>query len=142
MLYTIAGAAERTGLHPTTLRDYCRRGLVTPLRDSAARRLFAEDDLRRIRGLPGECAALPGACRGSRVTTWADVHGAAQHVHLSVHALRKMVERHTVPHGRAGRKLPFSLEELDAWVRARGSTAQQHGQGQSRNDEAEEIAGV
>lgn len=47
--YLIRAAAERALVSPDTVRDYCRRGLLEPIRDSAGRRLFTEEDIRRVR---------------------------------------------------------------------------------------------
>lgn len=48
-LYTIATAAEKAGVSVGTVRNYCRLGLVTPLRDSSNRRLFRPSDVKAIR---------------------------------------------------------------------------------------------
>jgi len=45
----IGVAAERAGVSPGTARSYCRQGLLDPVRDSSGRRLFSEDDIRRLR---------------------------------------------------------------------------------------------
>jgi len=47
--YLIRSAAEQAGIAPETVRDYCRKKLLNPLRDSAGRRLFTDPDIRRIR---------------------------------------------------------------------------------------------
>ena len=47
--YLIGAAAAKAGVAPGTVRDYCRRGLLEPLRDSAGRRLFTETDITRVR---------------------------------------------------------------------------------------------
>ena len=47
--YLIGSAAKQDGLSSQTVRDYCRRGRVKPLRDSAGHRLFTNEDIRRIR---------------------------------------------------------------------------------------------
>ena len=47
--YLIGSAAQQAGLSPQTVRDYCRQDLVTPIRDSAGRRLFTSSDVCRIR---------------------------------------------------------------------------------------------
>ena len=43
--------ADRTGLSAGTIRDYCRLGLLEPVRDSSGRRLFAEEDVQRARSI-------------------------------------------------------------------------------------------
>lgn len=47
--FLIGEAAKQAGLSPQTLRDYCRQGLVRPIRDSAGRRLFTASDVIHIR---------------------------------------------------------------------------------------------
>ena len=47
--YLIGEAAKQAGLSPQTVRDYCRRGLVDPIRDSAGRRLFTDQHVTQIR---------------------------------------------------------------------------------------------
>jgi DNA-binding transcriptional MerR regulator len=48
-LSLIRSAAEQAGIAPDTVRDYCRQGLLDPIRDSSGRRLFTPSDVRRIR---------------------------------------------------------------------------------------------
>ena len=47
--YLIRSVADQVGLAPETIRSYCNRGLLTPIRDSSGRRLFTEEDIERIR---------------------------------------------------------------------------------------------
>ena len=47
-LYVISVAARLTGLHPQTLRQYDRAGLVTPLRLSGHIRLYSQADIERL----------------------------------------------------------------------------------------------
>ena len=47
--YLTSAAAKLALVSPQTVRDYCRRGLLEPIRDSAGRRLFTDIDVRRIR---------------------------------------------------------------------------------------------
>ena len=47
--YLTCRAAERAGISPDTVRTYCRAGLISPFKDSSGRRLFADDDVRRLR---------------------------------------------------------------------------------------------
>lgn len=46
---TISAAARQAGVHPDTIRSYCRLNLLHPQRDSAGRRLFSDQDVQRIR---------------------------------------------------------------------------------------------
>jgi len=48
-LFLVSDVAEKVGISADTVRNYCRRGLLTPIRDSSGRRLFTEADVRRIR---------------------------------------------------------------------------------------------
>ena len=48
-LYLIRSAADQAGVAPETVRNYCRQGLLNPIRDSSGRRLFTLEDIRRIR---------------------------------------------------------------------------------------------
>ena len=45
-MYLIGAAAAGAGV---STRSYCRQGLLDPVRDSSGRRLFSEDDIRRLR---------------------------------------------------------------------------------------------
>jgi MerR family transcriptional regulator/heat shock protein HspR len=56
-LYVISVAAELSGLHPQTLRQYDRLGLVSPLRTSGRNRRYSLRDiasLRMVQRLVGE----------------------------------------------------------------------------------------
>jgi MerR family transcriptional regulator/heat shock protein HspR len=48
-LFSIAVAAELTGLHPQTLRLYEREGLVDPARSSGGIRRYSPNDIDRLR---------------------------------------------------------------------------------------------
>lgn len=47
-LYMIGVASRLCGVHPQTLRQYERLGLVVPARVGAKNRLFSEADIRRV----------------------------------------------------------------------------------------------
>jgi MerR family transcriptional regulator, heat shock protein HspR len=47
-LFSIAVAAELTGLHPQTLRIYEREGLVDPARSVGGTRRYSTDDIDRL----------------------------------------------------------------------------------------------
>ena len=47
-LYMIGDAAEMCGVHPQTLRQYERLGLVVPSRAGAKNRLYSDNDIRRV----------------------------------------------------------------------------------------------
>lgn len=48
-VYMIGIAAEMCGVHPQTLRQYERLGLVIPSRAGAKNRLYSDDDIQRVR---------------------------------------------------------------------------------------------
>ncbi len=48
-VYMIGVASELCGVHPQTLRQYERLGLVTPSRVGAKNRLYSEADIARVR---------------------------------------------------------------------------------------------
>lgn len=48
-LYMIGVAAQLCGIHPQTLRQYERLGLVIPSRVGAKNRLYSEADIQRVR---------------------------------------------------------------------------------------------
>lgn len=65
-VYVISVAAELAGVHPQTLRQYERKGLLSPARtDGGSRRYSAADieDLRRIQQLTSEGVNLAGVTR-------------------------------------------------------------------------------
>lgn len=48
-LYVMSIAAELVGTHPQTLREYERRGLVSPKRTGGGNRRFANSDIARLK---------------------------------------------------------------------------------------------
>jgi MerR family transcriptional regulator, heat shock protein HspR len=65
-VYVISVFAEIAGVHPQTLRNYERSGLLHPQRTSGGSRRFSEDDLaalRRIQELTNEGVNLEGVKR-------------------------------------------------------------------------------
>lgn len=48
-LYVISIAAQLAGLHPQTLRQYDRMGLVSPGRTVGQNRLYSQRDINRLR---------------------------------------------------------------------------------------------
>ena len=48
-VYVISVAAEIAGVHPQTLRNYERSGLLDPSRTSGGSRRFSDADLNRLR---------------------------------------------------------------------------------------------
>jgi MerR family transcriptional regulator/heat shock protein HspR len=47
--YVISVAAELAGMHPQTLRQYDREGLVTPTRTPGGARRYTDEDIARLR---------------------------------------------------------------------------------------------
>jgi len=48
-LFFISTAAEQLGMHPQTLRKYERLGLIRPSRTVGSMRLYAREELERLR---------------------------------------------------------------------------------------------
>ena len=69
-VYVISVFAELAGVHPQTLRNYERNGLLRPQRTSGGSRRFSEADLaalRRIQDLTNEGVNLEGVKRIMRL---------------------------------------------------------------------------
>ena len=65
-VYTISVAAQLSDLHPQTLRQYDRLGLVCPQRVNGRNRLYSERDVERLREiaeLSAEGVSLVGVQR-------------------------------------------------------------------------------
>jgi MerR family transcriptional regulator/heat shock protein HspR len=65
-VYVISVAAELAGMHPQTLRQYERRGLLQPARTQGGNRRYSDDDievLRRVAELAAEGMNLEGIRR-------------------------------------------------------------------------------
>jgi MerR family transcriptional regulator, heat shock protein HspR len=65
-VYVISVAADLVGMHPQTLRNYERTGLLDPSRTSGGSRRFSDEDialLRRIQQLTSEGHNLEGVRR-------------------------------------------------------------------------------
>jgi MerR family transcriptional regulator/heat shock protein HspR len=65
-LYVISVAAELAGMHPQTLRQYERRGLLNPARTQGGNRRYSDDDievLRRVAELAEQGLNLEGIRR-------------------------------------------------------------------------------
>lgn len=65
-VYAISVAAQLSGLHPQTLRQYDRLGLVCPTRVGGRNRLYSHADIQRLReiaGLSAEGLSLEGIRR-------------------------------------------------------------------------------
>jgi MerR family transcriptional regulator/heat shock protein HspR len=65
-VYVISVAAELAGMHPQTLRQYERRGLLNPARTQGGNRRYSDEDievLRRVAELASEGMNLEGIRR-------------------------------------------------------------------------------
>jgi MerR family transcriptional regulator/heat shock protein HspR len=75
-LFSIAAAAELAGMHPQTLRQYDRLGLVSPTRTAGRTRRYSMKDvvqLREISRLSSEGLNLEGIRRILELETQVDV---------------------------------------------------------------------
>jgi MerR family transcriptional regulator/heat shock protein HspR len=95
-VYVISVFAELAGVHPQTLRNYERSGLLHPERTSGGSRRFSEADLaalRRIQELTNEGVNLEGVKRIMALEAEVDdLHGEIQT--LSDEARRKLEQTH------------------------------------------------
>jgi MerR family transcriptional regulator, copper efflux regulator len=58
----ISEICSELGIHPQTLRNWESRGLITPKRDWAGRRIFSDGDFEKIKSIIQE--------RKNHRTTW------------------------------------------------------------------------
>ncbi|MCB0917665.1 MAG: MerR family transcriptional regulator [Actinobacteria bacterium] len=75
-VYVISVAASIAGLHPQTLRQYDRLGLVSPARTTGRNRLYSVRDiwrLRRVQELSDEGINLTGIVRILELETEVDM---------------------------------------------------------------------
>ena len=52
-VYVISVAAQLANLHPQTLRNYEREGLISPERSAGGNRMYSENDLARLAVIGG-----------------------------------------------------------------------------------------
>ena len=76
-VYTMAVAAELSGMHPQTLRKYERAGLLRPARQAGNQRRYSRADIRRLQGLGAAAVQLGTAFA---VTTESDASLAFKQV--------------------------------------------------------------
>lgn len=90
-VYVISAAAELAGMHPQTLRQYDRLGLVTPMRTSGKGRRYTPADIRRLREIQRlsqeEGVNLAGINRIMELTDQVEA------LQAEVQALRRAVEQ-------------------------------------------------
>ncbi|WP_434969476.1 heat shock protein transcriptional repressor HspR [Microbacterium sp. bgisy207] len=88
-ILAIAAAAELAGMHPQTLRQYDRLGLVVPARTQGGSRRYSlrhVEQLREIARLSGEGMSLPGIAR------ILELENRVRELHMRVRDLEARVE--------------------------------------------------
>ena len=101
----ISVAAELAGVHPQTLRNYERSGLLDPTRTAGGSRRFSEHDLdrlRRIQELTSEGLNLEGVRRVLALELEADelrrqVAALRDEHRRAIEELRRSMRREIVP---------------------------------------------
>lgn len=104
-VYVISVAAELAGVHPQTLRNYERSGLLDPTRTAGGSRRFSEHDLdrlRRIQELTSEGLNLEGVRRVLALELEADelrrqVAALRDEHRRAIEELRRSLRREIVP---------------------------------------------
>jgi MerR family transcriptional regulator/heat shock protein HspR len=104
-VYVISVFAELAGVHPQTLRNYERSGLLNPQRTSGGSRRFSEADLvalRRIQDLTNEGVSLEGVKRIMRLenelaTAREQLAAAAEEARSHVQETHRQYRRELVP---------------------------------------------
>ena len=104
-VYVISVAAELAGVHPQTLRNYERSGLLDPTRTAGGSRRFSEHDLdrlRRIQELTSEGLNLEGVRRVLALELEADelrrqVAAQRDEHRRAIEELRRSMRREIVP---------------------------------------------
>lgn len=104
-VYVISVAAELAGVHPQTLRNYERQGLLEPTRTAGGSRRFSEGDLdrlRRIQQLTGEGLNLEGVRRVLALEAELDelrrqMASAAEEHRRTAEEIRRASRREIVP---------------------------------------------
>ena len=104
-IYVISVFAELAGVHPQTLRNYERTGLLNPQRTTGGARRFSDEDLqvlRRIQELTNDGVNLEGVKRILRLERELDdarreVAALREAVQSSVEATHRQYRRDLVP---------------------------------------------
>lgn len=104
-VYVISVAAELAGVHPQTLRNYERSGLLDPTRTAGGSRRFSERDLdrlRRIQQLTSEGLNLEGVRRVLALEAEAaelrrEVAALREEHRRAIDEVRRSVRREIVP---------------------------------------------
>jgi MerR family transcriptional regulator/heat shock protein HspR len=104
-VYVISVFAEIAGVHPQTLRNYERNGLLNPQRTSGGSRRFSDADLaalRRIQDLTNEGVNLEGVKRIMKLEAEVaslreDLAARAQEAQISLAETHRHYRRDLVP---------------------------------------------
>lgn len=104
-IYVISVFAEIAGVHPQTLRNYERSGLLNPLRTSGGSRRFSDADLvalRRIQELTASGVNLEGvkrimALENELATREEKIADIASEAKTSIEETRRQYRRDLVP---------------------------------------------
>jgi MerR family transcriptional regulator/heat shock protein HspR len=104
-LYVISVAAQLGGVHPQTLRNYERFGLLDPRRTAGGSRRFSDADLqrlKRIQELTNEGVNLEGVKRILQLEerlarAEEQLRSSQQEMHETVDAVRRSQRRDLVP---------------------------------------------
>ena len=81
-LYSIAIVATRVAVHPNTLRNYERDGLLVPQRSAGRFRQYSEADIRRAQVLRRLMGELRLSADGARLVLHILVEAAARELEL------------------------------------------------------------
>ena len=102
-LYFISMAAELLGMHPQTLRKYERLGLIQPARTIGSMRLYAREELERLRLIKHLVDELGINLAGvQRLLAVAEV----------VQRIRPLMDEHTLNTGAGRRQLLTEMRRL------------------------------
>lgn len=104
-VYVISVFAQLAGVHPQTLRNYERTGLLNPQRTSGGSRRFSDEDLvalRRIQELTNEGVNLEGvkrimALEAELALAKESLHAASTQARASVEETHRQYRRDLVP---------------------------------------------
>ncbi len=112
--YTIGMVAEILSIHPHTLREYEREGLITPKRTAGNIRLYTDDDLEDIKfiremtqGLGVNLAGVDIIMRMRRQIE--ELHSIIENLEV---ALRKKIEEDNKRKGSLSVRAPSSIVEI------------------------------
>ena len=102
-IYFISMAAELLGMHPQTLRKYERLGLIRPARTIGSMRLYAREELERLRLIKRLVDELGINLAGvQRLLAVAEV----------VQRIRPLMDEHTLNTGSGRRQLLTEVRRL------------------------------